>query len=100
MGFKEAKLAGSDFSGAILLDSSFEGADLRSVIFKDTYFSNTSFEGAEVNENFLEELEHRKKSGDPIHEMYDLIRVPVKGYGTSFRVIKKANYNDLLKYKK
>lgn len=84
--FIKTYLNAADFSNATLSKVDFSGADLRNVNFQNTYFFGPTFEGAEVNSDFIEKLKTCNISGHKIYDWFEIKKKPV------FRVKDKFQY--------
>ena len=83
--FIESYLNGADFTDAKLSNIDFCRADLRNVIFKRTYFYDPNLSGAEVNEDFIENLKKWDIQGHPIYDWYEVVKQPAKGHPGHFQ---------------
>ncbi|AEE51131.1 pentapeptide repeat-containing protein [Haliscomenobacter hydrossis] len=82
--FIRTYLRAANFSEANLTKVNFEEADLRGAIFKEASIYDSNFDRARVDESFLERLKQSNITGDFVHDMYEIEKVPVRGYPENF----------------
>lgn len=87
--FEKAVLTNADFTNAKLTNSDFRGADIRGAVFLNTKFDDTKFDGAEVDKNFLENLDGWGIQGQAIHLQYEVVAREIRQYPGKFKYFLK-----------